>query len=115
MSEPQKFGTQSQFDRSKYKTQDQRKLGPKFDDYSPHVPKKSDLEKLPLEYRKMMVMNSKRRPGIRKSYMDEVLKRGTSSRDRHKACTWGSVEAFFNNQSAAQTTDGRYLDTHQYD
>ena len=26
-------------------------LGPKFDDYSPHVPKKSEIEKLPLEYR----------------------------------------------------------------
>jgi hypothetical protein len=53
MSEPQKFGTYSQFDRSKYKTQDRRKLGPKFDEYSPHVPKKSDVEKLPLEYRSL--------------------------------------------------------------
>jgi len=65
--------------------------------------------------RKMMIMNSKRRPGIRKSYMDEVVKRGTASRDRHKASTWGSVGAFFRNQSGAHAPDVRYLDTHQYD
>jgi hypothetical protein len=44
-------GTYSQFDRSKYKTEDRRILGPKFDEYSPHLPQKSDVEKLPLEYR----------------------------------------------------------------
>jgi hypothetical protein len=125
-------GAQSKFDRSKYRTHDRRTLGPKFDDYSPHLPKTSDLDKLPLEYRsgaekndpsalacpvlihlgvvpfsslaylasltkhstgrKMIVKNSKARSGIRRSYMDDLLKRGTAMRDRHKANTWGSVE-----------------------
>ena len=119
-------GTHSQFDRSKYRTHDRRKLGPKFDEYSPHVPKTSHIEKLPLEYRcnshpsshfspclhvvfsrtssensrtdqlncarKMLAIQSKARPGIRKSYMDDVLKRGTATRDKHRAATWDSVE-----------------------
>ena len=34
---------------------------------------------------------SKVRPGIRKSYMDDLLKRGTAMRDKHKANTWSSV------------------------
>ena len=61
----QNTGTQSQFDRSKYKTQDQRKLGPKFDDYSPHVPQKSDLEKLPLEYRSFSYTHSHTRTQLK--------------------------------------------------
>jgi hypothetical protein len=47
-------GTHSQFNRSKYRTQDRRKLGPKFDEYSPHVSKKPDFQNLPLEYRSLI-------------------------------------------------------------
>jgi hypothetical protein len=137
-------GTHSRFDRSKYKTADRRMLGPKFDEYSPHLPTKSDLEKLPLEYRslvsvrmrvschvlelarnsyascgvkqlqhflygsqaapsiltmqdnawyrKMLAMKSKECPGIRKNYMDELLRRGTATRDKDRASTWDSVQ-----------------------
>ena len=119
-------------------------LGPKFDEYSPHLPTKSDLEKLPLEYRslvsvrmrvschvlelarnsyascgvkqlqhflygsqaapsiltiqddalyrKMLAMKSKECPGIRKNYMDELLRRGTATRDKDRASTWDSVQ-----------------------
>jgi hypothetical protein len=40
----------------------------------------------------MLLKSSQRKPGIRKSYMDEILKRGVAARDKHKAHTWSSVE-----------------------
>ena len=42
--------------------------------------------------RKMLARQSKERPGIRKSYMDEVLRKGTAVHDKHRAVTWDSVE-----------------------
>jgi hypothetical protein len=40
----------------------------------------------------MLARQSKERPGIRKSYMDEVLRKGTAVHDKHRAVTWDSVE-----------------------
>ena len=113
LSDYRKFGTHSRFNRSKYRTRG-CDLGPKFDEYSPHVPKPSDLENLPLEYKKIIIKDSKPTPGFRKTYMDDLLKRGTASRDKHRALTWGTVDAFFHNGFASRANATR-LDTHHYD
>ncbi|EKX53211.1 hypothetical protein GUITHDRAFT_100921 [Guillardia theta CCMP2712] len=84
-----------QFYRGKYKTKSLVDLGERFDDYSPYATNPQAIHKSTESRNTYRTEQQDTTPGTRKSFIDEIMKRGTAIVDKPKAPNWRSVGEYF--------------------